>query len=168
MARDYFFSFEKYAYVTGQKPEPCILCLIRDRSPEVVDVTVYRDDLFVASVNLYPYNPGHLLIFPNRHIVDVREYTPEEERRLDRLVRYLLDLSDVIHRPAGFNLGYNMGPPAGASIEHLHMHLIPRYPNELGIADLIAGKRVLVEAPEDTARRIRERIDQVPFSSSSS
>jgi ATP adenylyltransferase len=61
-----------------------------------------------------------------------------------------------------------MGPPAGASIEHLHLHLIPRYPNELGIADLIAGKRVLVEDPQDTARRIRERIAQVPFSSSSS
>ena len=168
MARDYFFSFEKYAYVKGKKPAPCILCLIRDRSPEVVDLSVHRDELFIACVNLYPYNPGHLLVFPTRHIVDVREYTAEEECRLARLTRYLLDLSEAIQRPAGFNLGYNMGSPAGASIEHLHLHLIPRYPNELGIADLIAGKRVLVEAPQETARRIRERIAQVPFSTARS
>jgi ATP adenylyltransferase len=168
VAKDYFFSFEKYAYVKGRKPDRCILCLIRDQSPEVVDLTVYRDELFIVSVNLYPYNPGHLLVFPCRHLVDIREYTPEEERRLAELTRYFLDLSEQVNRPVGFNLGYNMGPAAGASIDHLHLHLIPRYPHELGIADLIAGKRVLVEEPRETARRLRERMLQVPFSSSSS
>jgi ATP adenylyltransferase len=168
LLRDYFFSLEKYAYVKSRKRERCILCMIRDRSSEVVDLSVYRDELFVVSVNLYPYNPGHLLLFPGRHIVDLREYTPEEERRLGELIRYFLDLSDALHRPAGFNLGYNLGAPAGASIDHLHLHLIPRYPHELGIADLVAGKRVLVEEPRETARRIRERIAQVPFSSANS
>ena len=168
MSRDYFFSFEKFAYVKGRKPSRCILCLIREQSPEVVDLTVYRDELFIVTVNLYPYNPGHLLIFPTRHLVDVREYTDAEDRRLAELTRYFLDLSEEVHHPVGFNLGYNMGQPAGASIDHLHLHLIPRYPHELGIADLIAGKRVLVEEPLETARRLRQRILQVPFSSSSS
>ncbi|MBN1837528.1 MAG: HIT domain-containing protein [Spirochaetales bacterium] len=168
MFRDYFFSFEKFAYVQAHKPAACVLCLIRDYSPEVVDLSVYRDELFIAAINLYPYNPGHLLIFPCRHIVDVRQYTPEEERRLAELTRYLLDISDAVQHPAGFNLGYNMGSPAGASINHLHLHLIPRYPNELGIADLIAGKRVLVEEPREAVRRFRERIAQSPFSSASS
>jgi len=168
LARDYFFSFEKYAYVKARKSAKCILCLIRERSREVVDLSVYRDDLFIVSVNLYPYNPGHLLVFPNRHILDIREYTPAEELRLTALTRYLLDLSEATQSPAGFNLGYNMRPPAGASIDHLHLHLIPRYPHELGIADIIAGKRVLVEEPRETARRLRARIAQSPFSSSSS
>jgi ATP adenylyltransferase len=166
--RDYFLNFEKYAYVKGPKPEGCILCLIRDRDPAVIDLSVYRDDLFVVTVNLYPYNPGHLLIFPVRHIMDVRSFTEEEERRLDNLVRYFLDIADKVHRPAGYNIGYNMGHTAGASIDHLHLHLIPRYPHETGIADLLAGKRVLVEEPSETARRIRELLDQVPFSSSTS
>jgi ATP adenylyltransferase len=168
LSRDYFFSFEKYAYVKRRKTGRCILCQIRDQNPDVVDLTVFRDELFIVTVNLYPYNPGHLLLFPSRHLVDIREYSAAEEQRLTALTRYFLDLSEAVHRPAGFNLGYNMGHPAGASIDHLHLHLIPRYPHELGIADLIAGKRVLVEEPQETARRIREQIDQTPFSISSS
>jgi ATP adenylyltransferase len=133
----------------------------------VVDLSVFRDPLFIAAVNLYPYNPGHLLVFPVRHIIDLRELTPQEERRLTELIRYLLDICDRTIRPAGYNLGYNMGHPAGASIDHLHLHIIPRFPNETGIADLIAGKRVLIEDPSATAKRLRERIAQEPFSSTS-
>jgi ATP adenylyltransferase len=166
--RSYFFNFEKFAYVKGPKPAGCILCLIRDGDQSVADLSVYRDHMFIASVNLYPYNPGHLLLFPTRHVADVRELSPEEELRLGQLTRYFLDLADTLYSPAGYNIGYNMRSAAGASIEHLHLHLIPRYPNELGIADLIAGRRVLVEQPAESARRIRERVAQVPFSSLSS
>lgn len=168
MNREYFFSFDKLSYLKGKKPPGCILCLIRDQAPEVVDLSVYRDDLFIASINLYPYNPGHLLLFPRRHLEDIRELTAEEEARLVRLQRYLLDTSDRIFSPSGYNIGYNMGLPAGASIAHLHLHIIPRYPRELGIADLIAGKRVLVESPEETAERFRAGIAQEPFSRTSS
>ncbi len=168
MIRDYFYSFDKLAYVKGPRPEGCILCLIRDRAEETVDLIIFRGELFFVSINLYPYNPGHLLIFPVRHIEDVRQLTPEEELRLCRLKRYFLDLSDKLYHPVGYNIGYNMGLPAGASIAHLHLHIIPRYPRELGIADLIAGKRVLVENPIDTAGKFREAIDQEPFSIESS
>ncbi len=163
MTRDYFFNFQKYAYIKSAKPNGCILCLIRDRHPSVTDLSVHRDELFMVTVNLYPYNPGHLLIFPTRHIEDIRNYTPEEEKRLNELTRYFLDIADMVHRPVGYNIGYNMGHSAGASIDHLHLHLIPRYPHETGIADLIAGKRVLVEEPRETARRIRETVEQNPF-----
>ena len=163
MKKDYFFNFQKYAYIKSAKSDGCILCLIRDRHPAVTDLSVHRDKLFIVTVNLYPYNPGHLLIFPTRHIEDVRNYIPEEEQRLNELTRYFLDIADTVHRPAGYNIGYNMSHSAGASIDHLHLHLIPRYPHETGIADLIAGKRVLVEEPRETARRIRETVEQNPF-----
>jgi ATP adenylyltransferase len=166
VSSDYFFSFQKYAYVKGPRPPGCILCLIRDRNPAVVDLSVHRDPLFIAAVNLYPYNPGHLLVFPVRHLVDLRELTVPEERHLACLTRYLLDRLDRLNAAGGYNLGYNMGHTAGASIDHLHLHIIPRFPNELGIADLLAGKRVLVEEPRETARRLREGIAQEPFSSS--
>jgi ATP adenylyltransferase len=164
----YFFSFQKYAYVKGERPPGCILCLIRDRDAAVVDLSVHRDPLFIAVVNLYPYNPGHLLVFPARHLTDLRDLQPREERHLARLTRYLLDALDGLSRAGGYNLGYNMGAAAGASIDHLHLHIIPRFPNESGIADLLAGKRVLVEDPRETARRLRERLAQEPFSSAES
>jgi ATP adenylyltransferase len=165
---DYFFSFQKYGYVKGDRPAGCILCLIRDRDEAVLDLSVHRDPLFIAAVNLYPYNPGHLLVFPARHLTDLRELTPEEDAHLARLTRYLLDRLDGLNRAAGYNLGYNMGRAAGASIDHLHLHIIPRFPNELGIADLLAGKRVLVESPPETARRLRDLLAQDPFSSAES
>jgi len=164
----YFLNFEEMAYVKGKHPSGCILCMIRDRNPDVVDLSIWRDELFIVSVNLYPYNPGHLLVYPLRHVEDVRELTAEEEGRLAGLQRFLLDLLDRASAPHAYNIGFNMGPAAGASINHLHMHIIPRYPRETGIADLIAGKRVLVEDPRETTRRLREMVSQSPFSTSTS
>lgn len=164
----YFLNFEKMAYVKGRHPSGCILCMIRDRNPDVVDLSIWRDELFIASVNLYPYNPGHLLVYPLRHVEDIRELTPGEETGLAALQRSLLGLLDHACSPHAYNIGFNMGPAAGASISHLHLHIIPRYPRETGIADLIAGKRVLVEDPRETTRRLRDLIAQEPFSTSTS
>ncbi len=153
---DYFFNFEKLTYLNEKKPDGCILCLVREASPEVADLSVYRDDYFIVSLNLYPYNPGHILIFPARHIEDIRDYTEEEERAQSRLLRTTIDILDELYRPQAYNIGYNMGLSAGASISHIHLHVIPRYPREIGIADLIAGRRVLVEDLMVTRERLKE------------
>jgi ATP adenylyltransferase len=153
---DYFFNFEKLTYLNEKKPDGCILCLVREASPEVTDLSVYRDDYFIVSLNLYPYNPGHVLIFPARHIEDIRDYTEEEERAQSRLLRTTIDILDELYRPQAYNIGYNMGLSAGASISHIHLHVIPRYPREIGIADLIAGRRVLVEDLMVTRERLKE------------
>ena len=160
---EYFFNFEKLGYIKKEKPQGCILCLIAEGSDQVDNLSVWENDHFLVTVNLYPYNPAHLLLAPKRHVVDVRELGEEEERQLNALQRQVLDLLDSLYSPAGYNIGYNMGRPAGASIEHLHLHIIPRYPHETGIADLIAGKRVLVEDPRTTTERLREALRQSPF-----
>jgi ATP adenylyltransferase len=156
--RSYFFNFEKMSYVQSKRAPGCLLCRLRDRDAEVVDLTVHQDDLVAAAVNLYPYNPGHLMVFPVRHVEDVRELTADEEQRISQIVRRLLTVLDRTHRPQGYNIGYNMGLAAGASIRHLHVHVIPRYPSEIGIADLIGGKRVLVEDPRVTRERVQEAL----------
>ena len=155
---EYFFNFEKIAYLKGERPEGCILCLVNEDSDAVENLTVYRSRFFSVSVNLYPYNPGHVMIFPRRHVEDIRELSIAEETEFLRVQRGILEVLDRTHSPSGYNIGYNMGLVAGASISHLHLHVIPRYPRELGIADLIAGRRVLVEDPKVTAERIRESI----------
>jgi len=164
----YFFNFDKMAYVKGPRSPECILCQVRDGSAEVTDLSFWRDELFMASVNLYPYNPGHVLLYPLRHVEDIRRLTDAEEKRLGQAQRWLLDLLDRCCAPQGYNIGYNMGGAAGASISHLHLHIIPRYPRETGIADLLAGKRVLVEDPRETTRKLRALSAQAPFSSSRS
>ena len=160
----YFYNFDKLAYVKGEKPEGCILCLLANKSPQVIDLSVYEDDVFIVSVNLYPYNPGHLIVFPKRHINDIRNYNEREKSRLEKLTNLFLDFLDEIQNPTGYNIGYNMGLVAGASIEHLHLHIIPRYPNEAGITDIIANTRVLLESPTRTAEKLREKVAQDPRS----
>jgi len=153
---EYFLNFDKIAYLKGPKPEGCILCLVRDGSESVERLVVRESPSFLVSVNLYPYNPGHLILFPRRHVSDIRALDSKERAELDTLLDECLGALDVTHGPAGYNLGYNMGLVAGASIEHLHLHIIPRYPREIGIAELVAGKRVLVESPYETARKLIE------------
>ncbi len=153
---EYLFNFNKIAYLKGKRPTGCILCLVRDNSPEVEKLIVFESDHFIVSINLYPYNPGHLLIFPKRHIIDIREYTDEEKKDIDQLLPRCLDALDRYGKPSAYNIGYNMGLSAGASIEHLHLHIIPRYPREIGIAELIGGSRVLVQDPKDTLMQLRE------------
>jgi len=160
----YFFSFDKMDYVRGKRPEGCILCAIRDATSGPPDLCVHRDDLFIVTVNLYPYNPGHLLVFPARHLEDLRALSRVEAAHLHDLQAHLLTILDRTHAPSAYNIGYNMGSTAGGSIPHLHLHVIPRFPNETGIADLIAGKRILVEDPRVTAERLRNELGQLPFS----
>lgn len=162
--REYFYSFDKIGYVRGTRPAGCILCAIRDGTTDAPDLSVHRDPLFVVTVNLYPYNPGHLLLFPARHLEDLRALTAEEAAHLHRLQAHLLTILDRTHTPTAYNIGYNMGATAGGSISHLHLHVIPRYPNETGIADLVAGKRILVEDPRVTASRLRAELAQLPLS----
>jgi ATP adenylyltransferase len=154
----YFFNFGKYGYVTGQRPEGCILCSVRDHDGRAVDLSVAESQFFVITINLYPFNPGHSLIFPKRHVLSLQDLEDEEALDLHRATLVLLDVLKTTHQAPGFNIGWNLGQVAGASIEHVHVQVIPRYPREIGMAELIGGNRVMVEDPRETARRVRAAI----------
>jgi ATP adenylyltransferase len=152
---DYLFNFNKLGYLREKlRPEGCILCHVAAASPDVERLVVVETPLVIVSLNLYPYNPGHLIIFPRRHIVDIRALDMDERSEIDRLTRASLDALDSLMRPSGYNIGYNMGLAAGASIEHLHLHVIPRYEHEIGILELIGGSRGLVQDPRETQAKL--------------
>jgi ATP adenylyltransferase len=155
---EYFFNFDKIGYLKGSRPKGCILCRVVAEDAEVVRLVVFESALCIAALNLYPYNPGHLLVFPRRHVVDIRSLVPEERKDMDEVRDRCLDALDRTMKPQGYNIGFNQGLAAGGSIEHIHLHIIPRYSNELGIADLIGGKKVLVQNPLDTLEVLREAL----------
>jgi ATP adenylyltransferase len=147
MAREYFFNFDKLDYVRGKRPEGCILCHICSGSEKVPDLSVFHNNLVQVSINLYPYNPGHIMVFPVRHVTDIRKLEREEWLAMQDAQNMMLDCLEKTYQPTGYNIGYNLGQDSGASIPHIHLHIIPRYPRELGIADILTGKRLLVEDP---------------------
>jgi ATP adenylyltransferase len=148
----------KMAYVRGEKKPDveCILCALVEESDKVSRLEVYRSEYFLVTLNLYPYAPGHLMIFPKRHITDLRMLTKEESAELCKLQGICLDVLDDVYHPHGFNIGYNIGEAGGASIAHLHLHVVPRYRRELGFIDIIGGVKIIIEDPNISLVRVRE------------
>ena len=152
----------KLDYVQG-KARPnvdCILCSVRDNDERVVSLKIYQDTLIFISLNLYPYNPGHLMIVPNRHVQRFSDLTKEELIHLSRTIQGVQLLIDELYAPKGYNIGINQGKEAGASIEHLHIHLVPRFGSELGFIDIVGKTRVLPEGLESVKQKLLKNIDK--------
>jgi len=154
----------KLDYVRGNKPDvPCILCAIRDHDPQVTKLEIFRSELLLISLNLYPYNPGHMMVFPLRHLTDIRELSEPEVLEMHRLTGRAMAALEEVHQPSGFNIGYNVGATSGASIQHVHCHIIPRHRHEIGVLEMVSeGARVLVEDPRVTLKKLHKVFSRQP------
>ena len=153
--RKNIFPFGKFDYVHGGKPRvKCILCSILSGSKKVVDLTVLKTPFSILSINLYPYSPGHLLLFPRRHITDITGMNQAEWLDTANCMKSAIKILRKLYKPRAFNIGMNMGHAAGASISHIHWHIVPRYKNELGFMDILTGRKIYVEQPQKSLERI--------------
>ncbi|MBY9012425.1 MAG: HIT domain-containing protein [Candidatus Lokiarchaeota archaeon] len=155
-------AFGKLEYVQG-KSQPdvdCILCSIKENDEKVVSLKIYEDDICFVVLNLYPFNPGHLMCVPIRHITKYTELTKTELIHLNRTIQGLQLLLDDLYNPKGYNIGINQGGSAGGSIEHLHIHIVPRYGTELGFIDIIGKTRVLPEGLDSVKKKLTQNISK--------
>src|SRR5690606_3237403 len=137
-SRQHLIAHNKLNYVRGQRPDvPCILCAVREDHPEVASLEVYRDSHFLISLNLYPYNPGHLMLVPLRHVKWHDELSDEEALSLPQRQTRRLRVLRQLYPACGFNVGYNHGECGGRSIARLHLHIVPRFRNETGVMTCI-------------------------------
>jgi len=136
----------KLEYAKGTRPNvACIFCAVIENHPQVTSLKVYEEqDLFIC-LNLYPYNPGHLMIIPRRHVEKFEELTVVERNRMFEVTMMCQKMLSALFSPSGFNVGYNQGDYSGASIKHIHIHIVPRYRTELGYIDIIGGTKIVVE-----------------------
>lgn len=157
---DWLRALGKLDYVQGtNRPQvECILCAVRDNDERVVSLKIYEDKYLFISLNLYPYNPGHMMIIPNRHITTFLELTKDEILHINRTIQGIQLLLDNIYKPKGYNIGINQGIIAGASIEHLHLHIVPRYGAELGYIDIVGKTRVVVEGLDSVKQKLSQNI----------
>jgi ATP adenylyltransferase len=154
----HLFNRDKLKYAQGARPKvDCILCAIRDRDPAVRSLEVCRRDGLIVSVNLYPFNPGQVMIFPERHLENIGGLTDEEALAMHRLLADAIRIIGEEFNAEGFNAGYNLGRHSGASIPHLHLHVVPRYGNEVGYLEVLAGTRAFVTDPVEVRDRLRAR-----------
>ena len=137
----------------------CIFCDARSPLPPQSsrdDLVLFRGRLCYVILNLYPYNNGHLMVVPNRHVGTLAAATADELTELMRLTRHAeMALSDA-YQAQGINIGINLGRPAGAGIvDHLHVHLVPRWTGDTNFMSVVGSVRVLPEELGDTAKRLR-------------
>lgn len=145
----------KQNYAKGERPKvACILCSVANKDSKVEVLDIYHTENFIVSANLFPYNPGHIMIFPKKHVLTTENFSKEEVIELHELQLLSLEVLKENYNTTSFNLGYNIGPSSGASIDHLHLHLVPRYPREVGFIDVIGNARIIVEAPKDTVTKL--------------
>ncbi|MCP4230482.1 MAG: HIT domain-containing protein [bacterium] len=161
--RDNLYSPHKLAYVKDGENKldgECILCAVAGGDDRIPDLTIAESELLLVTLNLYPYNPGHLMIFPRRHIEDIRDYTEAEWAEIRKLQNITMAVLDEAYSPQGYNVGYNVGRSSGASIPHLHQHIVPRYRSEMGVIDILSGSRILVEDPSQTRQRLLQLFER--------
>jgi ATP adenylyltransferase len=150
---DHLWSPWRLDYVTTEKPSGgCVFCDAQtDRDPLIV----FDAGLAYVILNRYPYNNGHLMVVPRRHLASLVELTPEELSEVARLTQRAESALREAYQLQGINVGINLGQAAGAGIhQHLHVHLVPRWSGDTNFMAVVAGTRVLPEELSSTASRL--------------
>jgi ATP adenylyltransferase len=116
-----------------------------------------RGELVFAVLNLYPYNPGHLMVLPYRHVPDYTDLTPAETAEFAAFTQTAMRVIRAVASPHGFNIGMNQGVVAGAGIAaHLHQHVVPRWGGDANFMPVIGHTKVLPQLLGDTRRLLSE------------
>ncbi len=140
---------------TDDEPGPgCPFCRAPTQ-PDEQSLVVARGEVAYVVLNLYPYNSGHLLVCPYRHVPDYTDLTGEESEELTSLTQRAMRVLREVMTPQGFNLGMNQGEVAGAGIAaHLHQHVVPRWRGDSNFLPIVARSRALPELLADTRTRL--------------
>ena len=147
---------------SGSGAEPaCIFCDAAGEAPLLrtdgaTDLVLVRGRVAYVILNRYPYNSGHLMVVPNRHVASLHAMTRDEQDELMRFTRHAEIALVEAYAPQGINVGINLGRPAGAGIvDHLHIHLVPRWDGDTSFISVVGNTRVLPEELAQTAERLR-------------
>jgi len=143
-------------YIEMEKPKGCILCDKPKENNDTQNYILHRGDKNFIMLNSYPYNPGHLMIVPYRHIARLEDLSDEERHEHWLIVCGSLKVLRQVFNPGGFNIGVNIGRPAGAGIEeHVHTHIVPRWNGDTNFMPVIAEIKVVPQALADTYKRLK-------------
>jgi predicted PurR-regulated permease PerM/diadenosine tetraphosphate (Ap4A) HIT family hydrolase len=153
-------------YILGPKNRSgCVFCAYAEHETTAFrdDLTLFADELSYVTLNRYPFAAAHLLIIPRRHVAGLADLTPAEHDGLFRLVTASATRLKEAVKADGLNIGINLGASAGAGIaEHLHVHIVPRWPGDTNFMPVLADVRVMPQSLDATWKHLRPFFDDLP------
>ena len=150
---------------SSRTDDGCPFCRLPAAGDDEEALIVARSERSYVLLNNAPYNPGHVMIIPSRHVTDVRSLSDEEILDRERLVQRTIDAIDNTMEPDGFNTGANLGGAGGGSIPHLHTHVVPRWQGDTNFMAVLDDTKVIVQALEDSYEELLQSFAEQPDTS---
>jgi ATP adenylyltransferase len=141
-----------------QNNSNCIFCdALSHEVSDLKNLVVHKANLTYTILNLYPYNNGHLMVVPKRHIWEFEKLNMDESNEMMEQLKYAKLVLEQIYKPQGFNMGLNLGRAGGAGIkEHLHFHIVPRWNGDTNFMPVLGEVKVISQDLIETKKRILE------------
>lgn len=158
---EYLWAPWRIEYIQMAAESGCILCRKPTESDDDANLILYRGQHNFIILNAFPYNPGHLMVAPFRHIANLQDMTDEEAKEHFDMIKKGVGLLKEVMKPTGFNIGMNLGKVAGAGIaEHLHTHIVPRWQGDTNFMPVLSGTKVVSEAVGGTYQKLKAKLQQ--------
>ena len=151
-------------YIKQPKSDKCILCEIprQSRENDRKNLLLYRGEKAFIILNRYPYNNGHLMIAPYRHVPSVINLTDDEAIEIHKLLKLSIKILDKTMKPEGYNIGANIGKAAGAGIDmHYHLHIVPRWVGDTNYMPVLSDTKIIVEYLQQTYDNLRKALKEI-------
>jgi len=144
-------------YILGGDKGGCFLCEKPKENSDAKNFILHRGKYNFIILNSYPYNPGHLLVAPYRHINNLDILTEDEAREHFQLIKLSLKVLSKVTKPAGFNIGVNLGKVSGAGLDgHIHTHIVPRWQGDTNFMSVTADTKVVSEGLAATYKKLKD------------
>ncbi len=162
MAHDQLWAPWRLQYIVTHKDQPetdCFICRGAAGADDRANLVVQRTPVGIVVLNRYPYNNGHLLVAPRRHVGAMAELSDDEMLDGARTVRDMMGVLDELMKPDGYNVGLNLGRVAGAGLPgHLHWHVVPRWNGDTNFMPVISDTRVIAQSLRSLYDLLTERL----------
>ena len=147
--------------LSNDKDNGCIFCPGKDRSKDEERLILSVDRRTMVLMNRYPYNNGHLLVAPVKHVSGLEQLNDKETLDLLLMVRKTVEILKEVMNPEGFNVGLNLGRVAGAGMEeHIHFHIVPRWKGDTNFMTVVGDVRVIPEHIKETYKKLRPHYNE--------
>lgn len=162
MFKGYIIS-DRMEYVRRKKSEECFFCRVAKEKIGDRGMKIYENNHMMVIINIFPYTTGHLMIAPKRHMTMLEDLTEKEHLRMWELIKKSILLLKKTFQPHGFNIGINLGGRvSGGSIEHLHLHIVPRYEADNSMMESIFDTKIIPQKPDDTYKNLMKNVSLLP------